>query len=172
MSMKKVNFNENINFLEIDPEFVSYGVNYAKNNECFHLRIIDLNTSIKRNITLDLSSLHNDEKVLSLDVSDEFKINMENYTFLCSMKNIVKLSINCSDIDVDFHEFNKLEELYIKSIKKSMSKITSKKIKHLLLISVKNKDLEFISELSELSELRISGGGGGNHYRELVLLNF
>ncbi|WP_028592826.1 hypothetical protein [Paenibacillus massiliensis] len=73
--MKKYSYNENINMLEVHPEYVEAGIQHAEKKGYSSLRFIKLDYSNSDTAyTLDLTPLREKDFIESISISDTFKI--------------------------------------------------------------------------------------------------
>lgn len=108
---------------------------------------------------LDLSALNQHATVQSLDLSDDnIDLTQVDLSPLYHLPQLKWLSIPCLKGGIDFSRLPTLEALYITGADQPLERLQLPLLQHLLLVSVKNKDCEFLSGLSALQELRISGG--------------
>ena len=149
-------YNENTGRLETPLNLLAAGVDYAEDNGIRNIKItkaecdIDTEKSLyplvgRINITSIL--IHRDIDVRKIDIEP-----------LYSLKNLKDLSMTYSDNRLDFSKFESLETLGVTGADKKIKNINIDGLKKLRLVSTKNLDCKFISELKDLEEIRISGG--------------
>lgn len=156
--MKKYLFNENINALEIDPDYLSEGLSCAERKKYTAIRIIDLNHRSGGFIDLNLMPLSNSRIIHSLSIADNFKIASAKIDAMYTLENLISLSIGDKKIKPDFSKLHQLKALYIKHDKMLTNLSPLINLEHLLISSVCSNDCSFIKDLKSLKILRLSGG--------------
>ncbi|AIY42715.1 Internalin-like protein [Collimonas arenae] len=156
--MKKFNFNEDIQELEVDPRFIEQGLSYAAKKKCTAIRVHELNEQSGGSYDLDLTPLANNKVIQSLSISDNFKISKIQIDEIYTLENLSKLSYQDKKIKIDFSKLPQLEVLYFKYNDVPTGFSSLKNLKHLLITSLSNNDCFLLEGLTSLRELRLSGG--------------
>lgn len=165
--MIKFKYNEITDYLLIDPEFISDGVEYANKNKFESIKISPLNAyeiygfnSGKQlySFKLDLSSLKNASSIKRLGMSDHIGVNSEGILRLYTLKDLNSLSFEHPSIKLDFSKLLQLETLYFKYNKGVTNLGALKNLKDLLIFSLNVPSCDILSELSNLEILRLTRG--------------
>lgn len=165
--MIKFKYNEITDYLLIDPEFISSGVEYANKNKLESIKISPLNaykvygfTSGKElySFRLDVSSLKKAFSIRRLGLSDHIGLNSEGILELYTLKDLKSLSFEHPSIKLDLSNFLKLETLYFKYNKGISNLGALKNLKDLLIFSLNIPNCEILQELSALEMLRLTRG--------------
>lgn len=161
--MKKYSYNENIDTLEVKPEFVEEGIKHAEKKGYSSIRFIKLDYSNSdTTYTLDLTPLIEKDFIEAISISDTFKIAKYDIEALYTLNNLKKLTCENKKIIFDYSKFNNLEELYIHYHKKSQNFPTLSSLKVLMLYSFSDKDCLVLSEFKKLEELFLTGSSVEN----------
>lgn len=158
--MKKYQYNEILNYLEIDPNFLLEGLMYAENIKCDSIRIIELNSTDVNSKNINFHPLLNQLFVKHLIIED-IKINkkqassIESIYTLCNLKS---LSLNGNKMRIDLSKLSQLEVFYCKYGKTIQNIGSLLNLKDLFIISLDNTDLKLLKRLSNLKFLRLTGG--------------
>lgn len=161
--MKKYSYNENINMLEVHPEYVEAGIQHAEKKGYSSLRFIKLDYSNSDTAyTLDLTPLRETDFIESISISDTFKIAKYDIEALYTLKNLKKLTCENKNIIFDYSRFNNLEELYVHYHKKSQHFSTLSSLKVLMLHSFSDQDCSALREFKRLEKLFLTGASVEN----------
>ncbi len=159
MSLTKYNYNELIDYLEIDPQFISKGIEYAKNNNFDSIRIRTLNRNAGQTYDINLSSFDNQSFIRQLKINDDFKIKkLLSVESLYSIQNLKLLSFKDKSFKLDFSKIPQLETLYFKYNKGVSNLGALKNLNDLLIFSLNVPNCKKLSELSNLEMLRLTRG--------------
>ncbi len=152
--VKTVFYNENTQELEIPFDVLSKGVSYAEKNEFNSIKII--NSIEKGSVGLDLTPLAGNNSISSVYIADDVNLNKVDLSPLYEMNAIKKITMQYLKGKIEFSKFSALETLYITKADSEIDILNVNGLKDLLLVSTKNTDCGFISNLKELESLRIS----------------
>lgn len=155
--MKQFSYNEDINALEIPAQQFAAGIEYASKKGYANLRVMG-SAKAAKGAPLDLSALNGHSGVQALDLSDDIDLKHVDLSPLYALPQLKLLSIPYLKERIDFSRLPSLETLYITGADEALEPLELPRLKHLLLVAVKNQDCGFLSKLSALQELRISGG--------------
>lgn len=154
--MTKYKYNENIDYFEIDPLYLSESLDEIKRKNYVQIRIKCLDLNIKDRCDLDFTFLES-SPIKKLIISNDFKIGkLLNIDCLYNNKSLKHLEIE-NKFPLDFEYLTQLETLYIKYTNKLKNINCLKNLNDLLLSSFNEVDCEIISELQLLKRLRLSG---------------
>lgn len=156
--MKNFSYNEDIDALEIPVQQFAAGIEYASKKGYANLRVMG-SAKAAKGAPLDLSALSGHSSVKSLDLSDDIDLKQVDLSPLYSLPQLTLLSIPYLKGRIDFSQLPSLQTLYITGADEALEPLELPRLKHLLLVAVKNQNCEFLSKLTALEELRISGGG-------------
>lgn len=154
--MKNFSYNEDIDALEIPAHQFAAGIEYASKKGYANLRV--MGSAKAKSTPLDLRALDGYSSVQSLDLSDDIDLRQVDLSPLYSLPQLRLLSIPYLKEHIDFSRLPSLETLYITGADEALEPLELPQLKHLLLVAVKNQDCRFLSRLTALQELRISGG--------------
>ncbi|QDE89136.1 hypothetical protein BHS06_09300 [Myxococcus xanthus] len=155
--MKNFSYNEDIDALEIPAQQFAAGLEYASKKGYANLRVMG-SAKATKNPPLDLSALNQHNTVQSLDLSDDIDLKQVDLSPLYALQQLTLLAIPYLKERIDFSRLPSLETLHITGADEALPPLQLPRLNHLLLVAVKNLDCEFLSGLSTLQELRISGG--------------
>ncbi len=155
--MVKYNYNEVIGYLEIDPQCIIEGIEYAENNKFNAIRIRTLNQNSGEKYEINFASFKDKFFIEKLIINDDFKIRkIHNVETLYTLKKLKHLQFKHS-LNIDLSHFIQLESLYIKDDKKIENIHLLINLKDLLISSTKKEDCSQLKELKNLRTLRLSG---------------
>jgi len=156
--MKIYNYNENIDYLEIDPQCLSEGLDYAERNNFNSIRICVLNFNSDSKYNLDLSPFENKVFIKRLIINGDFKVSPKiKIEPIYTLTNLKHFQFTHS-IEVDFSKLPQLESLYLTYNKKIKNLHYLQQLQHLLVTSYKGEDCMFVSKLINLNILRFVRG--------------
>lgn len=159
MLLIKYNYNELIDYLEIDPQFISEGIEYAKSNNFASIRIRTLNRNAGQTYSIDFSNMGNQLFIKCLKINDDFKIRkLLSVESLYSISSLKLLSFEDKSFKLDFSKLAQLETLYFKYNKGVSNLGALKNLKDLLIFSLNIPSCEILSELTTLEMLRLTRG--------------
>lgn len=158
--MKKYQYNELLNCLEIDPNYLSDGLMYAENIKCDSIRIIELNSMgiVSKNISF--YPLVNNLFVKRLIIED-IKINKHQASSIESiytLDNLRFLSLKGNRMRIDLSRLSQIEAFYCKFGETIQNIDSLINLKDLFIVSFDNLDLKLLQGLSELKILRLTSG--------------
>ena len=152
-------YNENIQALEVDPDFIAEGIAHAMTQGCDAIRIYDLNYRDSGTpVDLDLSPFAGNGTIRSVLISDSVKAGNVSLDGLYDMTALRALSWEDKKIRPDLARLPGLEELHGHWSKGLAGFDHLKKLKHLFLRSLNEKDCRFAQGLASLEVLRLTGG--------------
>jgi len=158
MSEAKYHWNENVQALEVDPSFIAEGLAFAESQGHHSIRIYDLNQRGGATVDLDLLPLACNATVRSLSISDSFKPGKLAIDALYDMQGLTMLAFQDKKVRPDLSRLPGLEILYAAYSRGLTGFGELRRLQHLLLTSLSEKDCSILSELVALEELRLSGG--------------
>lgn len=151
--------NEHTGYLEIPVSRVAEGVAYAEQRGFGRIRVMNpVGGDSCDHVALDVSALAGQHFIEALDIGEGVHIKKTDFSPLYALKNLKMLCMAYVKGVVDFCAMQGLETLYITGASAEMEPLVLPKLKSLLLVSVKNTDCSFLSQLAGLEDLRISGG--------------
>lgn len=157
--MIKYSYNKEIEYFEIDPQFIETGLKYAEKKGFSCIRIRCLNTNSGSKYDLDFSVFSNRLFIKELTLGDCFTIKkLSNLEELYTLNNLRTLSFADPKLAIDFSRLPQLEVLYFTYNQKLKNISALKNLKHILIVSLKADDLQLLSGLENLQILRLSGG--------------
>lgn len=157
--MIKYRYNDAIQEWEIDPQFIEEGLACAEKEGFPCIRILCLNQNAGRKYDLDFSIFSNRLFITGLDISDSFRIrNLSNLEELYTLSNLRTLSFRDSKFAIDFSRLPQLEKLILRYNKKLKNISALKNLKHILIESLNEGDLQLLSGLESLQILRLTRG--------------
>jgi len=155
--MVKYNYNEVIGYLEIDPQFIMEGIEYAKNEDFNSIRIRTLNQNSGQKYDIDFSPFKDELFIEKLIINDDFKIGKAHFfEALYTLRKLNHLQFR-QPLNIDLSHLLQLKGLYIKGDKKVENINSLINLKNLLISSTKKDDCTHLKGLKELREFRISG---------------
>lgn len=155
--MIKYQFNNEIKFLEIDPQALSDGLAYAEKNGYTALRIRCLNHNVGQKYVLDFSEFANRHFIRKLIINDCFSLKKAlNINALYTLCNIEFLEL-MQPMRLDLSQFDVLKTLYIKDDSKVENIGKIRELKDLLILSSKYENLINLEGLDNLEKFRICG---------------
>lgn len=165
--MKKYEYNESLNTLDIDPVYIENGLIEAKNRNLVKIRIMPLNhygeygfTSSKDlyKFKLDTTYFKNYNFIKSLDLSDYIGLTDEGINGLYELRSLEHFSFEHASVKINLTNFPLLEKLYYKYNEGTKNISSLKNLKDLLIFSLKTKDCSYLKELHGLRMLRFTRG--------------
>ncbi len=150
-------YNDRIGFLEIDPNHLREGLEFASKNKHYAIRIRNL---VSRNSVLtNMSDFENFQAIQNLIIDDDINISKEiDLSPLYSLKSLKKFGFENKNINPDFSKLTQLETLYFKYHKGIKDLSPLKNLKDLLIFSLNMPNCEILSELLSLEKLRLVRG--------------
>ncbi len=158
MSSRFYQFNDSINYLDIDPKHIKKGVEHAKSNNYPNLRIKAISSSNVQKQDLNFESFSNQKFIKKLVIHDDFKIGkVFSVDSLYTLKKLRYLQI-MQTFEIDCSHLAQLKSLCVKYHKKIKNIGLLANVEDALFSSVKEQDCLFLSSLKSLVTLRLSGG--------------
>lgn len=158
--MKKYQYNKLLDYLEIDPNFLSEGLMYAENIKCDSIRIIELNLMDNVSENINFYPLLNKLFVKRLMIED-IKINKlqaSSIESIYTLDNLKLLSLKGNKMRIDLSKISQIEVFYFKYSKTIQNIDSLLNLKDLFIISFDNLDLKLLQGFLELKKLRLTGG--------------
>lgn len=156
--MKKFVYNENIDMLEIPADQFAAGIDHARKSGHWKVRVMGGPSPAKAR-PLDLGALGDDSPLLALNLSgDNIDLKGTDLGPLYRLKQLASLSVPYLRGRIDFSRLVTLDTLHITGADHAVQPLALPALKDLLLVSSRNKDAAFLSGLTGLRKLRISGG--------------
>ncbi len=156
--MKFYQYNDRINFLEIDPSHLYEGLKFAKENKYFSIRIKQLIVGTVSSL-VDIKELSNLDKIQRLDIQEDViipqKLDLEP---IYSLKQLREFYFENKNIKPDFSKLTQLDNLCFKYHKGIKNLSSLKNLKDLLIFSLNMPNCEILSELLSLEKLRLTRG--------------
>ncbi|SUB84220.1 Uncharacterised protein [Pragia fontium] len=156
--MLKYEYNDTIEFLEIEPKYLQEGLSYARVKGCSKIRLKNLlgNSSLKSNgeLKADFSFFKDGFFVTDLMISEDVKI--DNLDGIYYLKELVFLSCE-QKLPLNFSFLKNLETLYIKYDKRFVGFNSLKKLKNVLVNSLNENDCRIFTGMSTILKLRLTG---------------
>lgn len=158
--MKQFQYNELIDYLEVDLHFMQEGMNYAEKNKYDSIRIVDLNTKDNISENIDFYTLNHKAFIKRLMIEDikldkKQALSMES---IYTLKNLKMLSLKGNKIELDLSKLTQLEALYYKYGIKIKNVESLSNLKDLFILSFRGLNLNLLKGLLNLKRLRLSGG--------------
>ena len=156
--MLKYFYNNEIGFLEVDPEFVALGLKYAQRKAIDSIRIRTLNQNSGHRYKIDFQLIACQDFIRNFILDDDFKIvNLKEGRVLSDMQSLVYLSLE-HPIEIEWGKLVNLESLVLYSDKYIRGLSTLKTLRKLLMITVGQEEFQEITALEKLDSLEIGRG--------------
>lgn len=156
--MLKYFYNNEIGFLEVDPEFVALGLKYAQRKAIDSIRIRTLNQNSGHRYKIDFQLIACQDFIRNFILDDDFKIvNLKEGRVLSDMQSLVYLSLE-HPIEIEWGKLVNLESLVLYSDKYIRGLSTLKTLRKLLMITVGQEEFQEITALENLDSLEIGRG--------------
>ncbi|MCL1994368.1 MAG: hypothetical protein FWG66_15600 [Spirochaetes bacterium] len=165
--MEQFRYNDTLNKLEIDPVFIEKGLLEAKKRKLDKIKIVPLNhfqeygfASSKelQKFKLDTSFFKEYNFIKSLQLDEYIGLTDESVKGLYELTSLEEFGFENTTVKPDLANFPLLETLWFKYNDGVKNISALKKLKDLLLISLKTKDCSHLKGLEHLEMLRLSGG--------------
>ncbi|WP_320818485.1 hypothetical protein [Bacteroides pyogenes] len=155
--MIKYKLNHCIEYLEIDPQYITEGIEYAKKEKLNSIRIRTLNRNAGEKYDIDFSVFENMSFVNKLIIGDDFKTNkIIAFEKIYTLKRLQHLEIT-QPIDLDASRLTSLKSLYIKDDSRIKNIDALNNLEELLITSSKHDNCLHLKNLKRLTKFRISG---------------
>lgn len=155
--MLKYFYNNDIEFLEVDPEFVELGLKYARRKAIDSIRIRTLNQNSGHRYKIDFQLIACQDFIHNFILDDDFKIvNLKEGRVLSDMQSLVYLSLE-HPIEIEWGKLINLESLVLYSDKYIRGLSTLKTLRKLLMVAVGQEGFQEITALENLDSLDIGG---------------
>ena len=156
--MLKYFYNNEIGFLDIDPEFIDLGLKYARRKAIDSIRIRTLNQNSGHRYKIDFQLIACQDFIRNFILDDDFKIvNLKEGRVLSDMQSLVYLSLE-HPIEIEWGKLINLESLVLYSDKYIRGLSTLKTLRKLLMITVGQEEFQEITALENLDSLEIGRG--------------
>lgn len=152
-------FNENINSLEIDPQYLNVGLDYANKNSIKSVRItaINQNSGNSYNVSFDVLSSYTDIK--ELRIADTFKFSKgSNIEGIYSLEKLEYFSFDAPIFKIDFSKLPNIKKLFCKYTKNLSNIQCLQKLEELQFVSFSEDNLTTLSSLGSLQALYLIRG--------------
>lgn len=165
--MKKYEYNDSIQTLDIDPIFIENGLVEAKKRKLDKIRIMPLNhyeqygfanSKELYKFKLDTTYFKNYDFIKSLELSDYIGLSDEGIKGLYELKSLEYFEFEHASVKPDLSNFPLLKTLYFKYNEGTKNINTLKNLKDLLIFSLKTKDCSYLNGLNWLEMLRFAKG--------------
>ena len=155
--MLKYFYNNEIGFLEVDPEFVALGLKYAQRKAIDSIRIRTLNQNSGHRYKIDFQLIACQDFIHNFILDDDFKIvNLKEGRVLSDMQSLVSLSLS-HPIEIEWGKLVNLERLELDSDKYVRGLSALKTLRKLLMMSMGQEGFQEITALENLDNLDIGG---------------
>ena len=155
--MLKYFYNNEIGFLDVDPEFIALGLKYARRKAIDSIRIRTLNQNSGHRYKIDFQLIACQDFIRNFILNDDFKIvNLKEGRVLSDMQSLVYLSLE-HPIEIEWGKLVNLESLVLDSDKYIRGLSALKTLRKLLMISMGQEGFQEITALENLDNLDIGG---------------
>ena len=156
--MLKYFYNNQIGFLDVDPEFIALGLKYARRKAIDSIRIRTLNQNSGHRYKIDFKLIACQDFIRNFTLNDDFKIvNLKEGRVLSDMQSLVSLSL-LHPIEIEWEKLVNLESLVLDSDKYIRGLSALKTLRKLLMISMGQEGFQEITALENLDSLEIGRG--------------
>lgn len=153
--MLKYFYNNEIGFLDVDPEFIALGLKYARRKAIDSIRIRTLNQNSGHRYKIDFKLIACQDFIRNFTLNDDFKIvNLKEGRVLSDMQSLVSLSL-LHPIEIEWEKLVNLESLVLDSDKYIRGLSALKTLRKLLMISMGQEGFQEITALENLDSLEI-----------------
>ena len=155
--MLKYFYNNEIGFLDVDPEFIDLGLKYARKKAIDSIRIRTLNQNSGHRYKIDFKLIACQDFIRNFTLNDDFKIvNLEEGKVLSDMQSLISLSL-LHPIEIEWEKLVNLERLVLDSDKYIRGLSALKTLRKLLMMSMEQEGFQEITALENLDNLDIGG---------------
>ena len=155
--MLKYFYNNEIGFLDVDPEFIDLGLKYARKKAIVSIRIRTLNQNSGHRYKIDFKLIACQDFIRNFTLNDDFKIvNLKEGRVLSDMQSLISLSL-LHPIEIEWEKLVNLERLVLDSDKYIRGLSALKTLRKLLMISMGQEGFQEITALENLDNLDIGG---------------
>lgn len=155
--MLKYSYNNEIGFLDVDPEFIDLGLKYAQRKAIDSIRIRTLNQNSGHRYKIDFQLIACQDFIRNFILDDDFKIvNLKEGRVLSDMQSLVYLSLE-HPIEIEWGKLVNLERLELDSDKYIRGLSALKTLRKLLMVAVGQEGFQEITALENLDSLDIGG---------------
>ena len=155
--MLKYFYNNEIGFLDVDPEFIDLGLKYAQRKAIDSIRIRTLNQNSGHRYKIDFQLIACQDFIRNFILDDDFKIvNLKEGRVLSDMQSLVYLSLE-HPIEIEWGKLVNLERLELDSDKYIRGLSALKTLRKLLMVAVGQEGFQEITALENLDSLDIGG---------------
>lgn len=155
--MLKYFYNNEIEFLDVDPEFIALGLKYAQKKAIDSIRIRTLNQNSGHRYKIDFQLIACQDFIRNFILEDDFKIvNLKEGRVLSDMQSLVFLSLS-HPIEIEWGKLVNLERLELDSDKYIRGLSALKTLRKLLMVAVGQEGFQEITALENLDSLDIGG---------------
>ena len=156
--MLKYFYNNEIGFLEVDPEFVALGLKYARRKAIDSIRIRTLNLNYGHRYKIDFKLIACQDFIRKFWLNGDFKIvNLKDGGVLSEMQSLVYLSL-AHPIEIEWGKLVNLESLVLYSDKYIRGLSALKTLRELFIVAVGQEGFQEITALENLDSLEIGRG--------------
>ena len=156
--MLKYFYNNEIEFLDVDPEFIALGLKYARRKAIDSIRIRTLNQNSGHRYKIDFQLIACQDFIRNFILDDDFKIvNLKEGRVLSDMQSLVYLSLE-HPIEIEWGKLVNLERLELDSDKYIRGLSALKTLRKLLIVAVGQEGFQEITALENLDSLDIGRG--------------
>lgn len=155
--MLKYFYNNEIGFLDVDPEFIGLGIKYAQKKAIDSIRIRTLNQNSGHRYKIDFKLIACQDFIRNFILNDDFKIvNLKEGRVLSDMQSLVSLSLS-HPIEIEWEKLVNLERLVLDSDKYIRGLSALKTLRKLLMVAMGQEGFQEITALENLDSLDIGG---------------
>ena len=155
--MLKYFYNNEIGFLDVDPEFIDLGLKYARKKAIDSIRIRTLNQNSGHRYKIDFKLIACQNFIRNFTLNDDFKIvNLKEGRVLSDMQSLISLSL-LHPIEIEWEKLVNLERLVLDSDKYIRGLSALKTLRKLLMMSMGQEGFQEITALENLDNLDIGG---------------
>ena len=155
--MLKYFYNNEIGFLDVDPEFIDLGLKYTRKKAIDSIRIRTLNQNSGHRYKIDFKLIACQDFIRNFTLNDDFKIvNLKEGRVLSDMQSLISLSL-LHPIEIEWEKLVNLERLVLDSDKYIRGLSALKTLRKLLMISMGQEGFQEITALENLDNLDIGG---------------
>ena len=155
--MLKYFYNNDIGFLDVDPEFINLGLKYARKKAIDSIRITTLNQNSGHHYKIDFQLIACQDFIRNFILNDDFKIvNLKEGRVLSDMQSLISLSL-LHPIEIEWEKLVNLERLVLDSDKYIRGLSALKTLRKLLMMSMGQEGFQEITALENLDNLDIGG---------------
>lgn len=155
--MLKYFYNNEIEFLDVDPEFIDLGLKYARKKAIDSIRIRTLNQNSGHRYKIDFKLIACQDFIRNFTLNDDFKIvNLKEGRVLSDMQSLISLSL-LHPIEIEWEKLVNLERLVLDSDKYIRGLSALKTLRKLLMMSMGQEGFQEITALENLDNLDIGG---------------